>query len=536
MNSTLAQTVESKIEDKTFYQILDIIGDYYSYLEKVLYNIFWHNKDVMDRKFLNDLKSNFIIKYKIPARYYNTLLSEVRGYISLDKENFDLKINNYKAKIKKLKSDIKKNRDKTKHCNVPNYKKERLYKSIINKQHKIDRLTNLMKTGKPSKRIFGSKSFYKDQFSDKYKDKHSEWLAAWKLARSCHFDFVGSKSETNGNQVCQYYFNTNGEFLRIRLPKALDIFGEYVDIPVKFKTDRANRKYYNYFIEVVNNLSDKKKSQALSYRFTKKSNGFWYVACTFLITKDIENTILGSNGIDINYGLIANTTIDYNGNFLRMKNYHCNPEELSSEQMYNLISLQLDEIILDSKKNGYIITIEDLDLSEKKLSYYNKVTNRKIHMIAYAKILELLTSKCFKNEVKLIIVNPAYTSVIGDFKYRKMYGISVHNAAAMVIARRGLTLKDKIGANRACVLRSGEIKNTNSKNSWNYVCCHKHYWSHWAYLKKNLVNCSLFIKKLVDKDPLICNEDKIRIANFKDFLSSRFSPVHFSFMSRLCNL
>jgi IS605 OrfB family transposase len=531
---TLVQTVESKIEDKSFYPVLDYIGNYYAYLERKLYNTWWHNKDIITNDFENDLKSDYIEKYKIPGRFFNSLSYAVKGYIKLDKENLDLKINNYKVKIKDLKSDIKKIRNKLKSF-MSDYKKERLHNAIIRKQCKIDRLTNLIKTVKPKKRVFGSKHFYKSQFSNKeYKNDHKSWHDTWKMSRDYHFDLIGSKDESNGNQLCQYYHNTNGEFLSIRLPDIMSDYKKYIELPIKFSSDKPNKKYYNYFKAIVPNLSDKKKRQALSYRFTKKANGFWYVACTFSLTQVIEPTILGCNGIDINYGLIANTTVDYCGNFLRMQNYHCDPEKLSSEQMYDLISLQLDEIVFDSKKNGYCITVENLDLSEKKLSYYNKITNRKIHMIAYAKILELLTSKCFKNQVELVTINPAYTSIIGKFKYRKMYGISVHNAAAMVIARRGLSINDTIGANRACVLQSGEIKNTNSKSSWNYVCRHKHSWSHWSYLDKNLEKCSASLKKIINADPLILNEDKIRFDNLEDLLSSRFNPTHFSFVSRFC--
>jgi hypothetical protein len=41
-------------------------------------------------------------------------------------------------------------------------------------------------------------------------------------------------------------------------------------------------------------------------------------------------------------------------------------------------------------------------------------------------------------------VNPAYTSVIGKVKYKEMYGVTTHEAAAFVIARRGLGFNEKI--------------------------------------------------------------------------------------------
>lgn len=533
-NKTLTQTVETKVEDKSLYPILDYLGNYYSYIERTLYNVLWYNKDSITKDFLRTLRLEYIKKYKISSRFYNSLLIAVKGYIKLDYELFNNKINNYKIKINNLNLEIKKNRKKLK-CFTSNNKKELIYNSIVVKQRKIDRLTNLVKTIKIKKRIFGSKLLYKSQFTNnKYINNHDLWLKDWRLLRNYSFNFVGSKYDNNGNQLCQYYQDNNNEFLKIRLPDIMSVYGKYVDLSVNLKSNRLNKKYYNNFRNIINNFNN--EPQALSYRFYRKSNGFWYVACTYKISKNVEYATLGCNGIDINYGLISNTTVDCNGNFLRMKNYYSNPEKLSSKQMLNLISLQLDCIVFDSKNNGYRISMEDLELSNKKLFKFNKKINRKICMIPYSKILALLISKCFKNNVELVIVNPAYTSVIGFFKYRKMYGISKHNAAAMVIARRGLSLKDKIGANRACVLQSGENKNIDSKNSWNYIFRHKHYWSHWSYLKKNLEKCSKSIKKFLDLDPLICDYGKTLFTNLEDLLSSRFSPNHFSFVVRLCNL
>jgi len=41
-------------------------------------------------------------------------------------------------------------------------------------------------------------------------------------------------------------------------------------------------------------------------------------------------------------------------------------------------------------------------------------------------------------------VNPAFTSVIGKFKYQKMYNLSIHESASYVIARRGLGFNEKL--------------------------------------------------------------------------------------------
>src|SRR5262245_49963111 len=58
--------------------------------------------------------------------------------------------------------------------------------------------------------------------------------------------------------------------------------------------------------------------------------------------------------------------------------------------------------------------------------------------------------------VEVIAVNPAYTSVIGAVNYARRLGISVHCAAALAIARRGLGLAERPAVRAAaCPLRNG---------------------------------------------------------------------------------
>ena len=47
-------------------------------------------------------------------------------------------------------------------------------------------------------------------------------------------------------------------------------------------------------------------------------------------------------------------------------------------------------------------------------------------------------------------VNPAYSSVIGRVKFMERYGLSVHQAAALVLARRLLGCSERIPRQRAC--------------------------------------------------------------------------------------
>ena len=52
-------------------------------------------------------------------------------------------------------------------------------------------------------------------------------------------------------------------------------------------------------------------------------------------------------------------------------------------------------------------------------------------------------------------VNPAFSSVIGRVKFMERYGLSVHQAAALVLARRLLGCSERIPRQRACLVGNG---------------------------------------------------------------------------------
>ena len=62
---------------------------------------------------------------------------------------------------------------------------------------------------------------------------------------------------------------------------------------------------------------------------------------------------------------------------------------------------------------------------------------------AYSRIQETIRARCYDQGIEVIAVNPAYTSRIGEAKYQERYGLTVHQSAAMVIARRGMNLCER---------------------------------------------------------------------------------------------
>ena len=93
------------------------------------------------------------------------------------------------------------------------------------------------------------------------------------------------------------------------------------------------------------------------------------------------------------------------------------------------------------------IVMEKLDFTKKKKQIIQSPKtkrNRQISAFAYSKITEIIESQAFKNNISVTKVNPAYTSIIGRVKYSRMYNISIHRAAALVIVRRLFNFSERI--------------------------------------------------------------------------------------------
>jgi hypothetical protein len=61
---------------------------------------------------------------------------------------------------------------------------------------------------------------------------------------------------------------------------------------------------------------------------------------------------------------------------------------------------------------------------------------------AYQQIARYLKAAAFQAGLAVIEVNAAYTSTIGAVNYAARYGISIHQGAAIALARRGLGLSE----------------------------------------------------------------------------------------------
>ena len=92
---------------------------------------------------------------------------------------------------------------------------------------------------------------------------------------------------------------------------------------------------------------------------------------------------------------------------------------------------------------GKPIAVENLNFGKDRLNT-DKKFNRMAANFPFKKMVEAVIRKAFKEGVGVKKVWPAHTSTIGYYKYTERYGITVHHAAALVIARRAIGCKERI--------------------------------------------------------------------------------------------
>jgi len=108
-----------------------------------------------------------------------------------------------------------------------------------------------------------------------------------------------------------------------------------------------------------------------------------------------------------------------------------------------LIGVLAQVVVSIARALGKPLAVEKLDFGKDRLDT-NKRFNRMAANFPFKKMIVAVMRKAFKEGVEVRPVWPAHTSTIGYWKYRQRYGITIHHAAALVIARRAIGFKEHI--------------------------------------------------------------------------------------------
>ena len=384
-----------------------------------------------------------------------------------------------------IKENINKTRRKTQENNI-NIVKD----LIIKKEKEIAILEDNINNKHYKGIVFGGRDLWEEQFKDGV--DYNNWLKKW-WNRANEFNCAGAKSENYGNKQFQISLSkdqpsTSKKYFDLQINVPYQLRKQYGDtyiiknivFPRGEKRILENvlahlsflekSKRYEKIARKINKTKNKKiietdlqkhkrerniarllkvkpkssdfNCQAVSILIKKRKSGKMGIHLTIKrkTTKIISHDKNGVIGIDINYNNISMSEIDRKGKLLHSKVFKFNfGNNNNGSYRESLINKHIKTIVDYAKRQEKNIVIEKLDFLKKKaqqLKGLDKNYNRMLHTLAYGKITSQFYVNGFMEGVAISEVNASYTSLLGKTLYCKKLGISVHQAAAYVIARR----------------------------------------------------------------------------------------------------
>jgi len=468
--------VLNKEQDRLLSEYAELMGR----VERTLFS------DLAKGKSIGELKTPYLIKHGITARQFNALRTQVEGKIASIKELRKEQLQEIKQRKTSLVNSIAKLKKKKDKALMVHQKKRRLARI----ECRIKTLEENIASGKVSL-CFGSRVLFCAQFdldANGY-DSHEEWLRKWRAARSSSFFVLGSKDETAGNQSCVATLQQDNSLsLKLRLPNALSHDGKHLEI------QNVNFNYgYGAIIGGLESCNERKllknrdSGVPLSYRFKRDKKG-WTVFISLPVPEPLKVTRrgIGVIGVDINVDHLAVVETDRFGNPIRRETIPLNLYGKNQQQSKAIIGDAAAEIVkwgCDTKKQ---IIVEQLSFQEKKAELHecnNKKYSRMLSSFAYNAILNGIKSRAWRFGVQVKEVNPAYTSIIGRVKFAKRYGLSIHQSAALCIARRILRVSERLPRRQDQIPdgKGGHVTLPLPARNRG-----KHVWSAWRLVKKRL--------------------------------------------------
>ena len=298
--------------------------------------------------------------------------------------------------------------------------------------------------------IFGKKENFYKRLQGKITNKE------WKDLRSNTLYSRGDKTK-KGNLNIRMAFCDQEQQFYLDIANPLLVEKGKNSPRMRFKLHIPD-KYFSEIVGVVMptitgvNVKGKSLEEFKVYSIElKRKKEKYYVHITF----DIETygseliwsekiTSVRVAGIDLNIDRVAVSILTRQGNWLESRTFYCHEMEyVKSNRRTNLageVAKEIIDYLLSWNVGAFVLE----DLTFKQDHDTNHRFNRLVHSFAKSKLQKALISRGLKFGFNIKKVNPAYTSVIGRFKYAKMYGLSVHEAASFVIGRRGLDFEENI--------------------------------------------------------------------------------------------
>ena len=439
---------------------LSAYGELYGRVQRSLF------VEVAAGRLATALKSAYLQRYGIPARMFNGVRVSLEGKVASVREQQKLRVDDLQRRIVRAERQVSDAAERGRWRQV--HQKRRRLANLL---HRLAELEADI-AAERVRLCFGSKKLWRKQHhlaANGY-GSHEEWSADWREARSNEFFVLGSRDETAGCQLCVATVADDGTLtLRLRMPDCLAAqHGKYLTIEgVRFSYGHeqvlaaleSNAEYARHRREHGEQAARATTlGQAISYRFKRDGKGWRVFATTQMMDVPVvTDQRRGAIGVDLNADHLAVCESDASGNYVNAFSVLLVTYGKSQHQAEAIIGDAVASVVEYAREAGKPIVIEKLDFRQKKASLEGESHrySRMLSSFSYGKIKTYFLSRGYREGVEVHQVNPAFSSVIGRVKFMERYGLSVHQAAALVLARRSLGCSERIPRRRVCPTGNG---------------------------------------------------------------------------------
>ena len=291
---------------------------------------------------------------------------------------------------------------------------------------------------------------------------------AWRDARDGDFLVVGSGDETDGNQSCKIDLSDldRGVFhLRLRpltAGRATAGWIEIRDVPVNdharphllaLRARWEARKAENAARKADGLKPLKGAGEPVSFRFKARARRGAGSAFEVLITireplPDVRAVGVNVMAADHNRDHLAWAVVNPHGNLVASGRIPLPLRQKASGQRAAILADAAADLVRLAQAHGCgEIALEELDFSGKAPTRYPD-QNRTAAAMPTRKLRDFATRRALRAGMRVTLVDPAGTSVLGRVNHAYPQGISVHTGAAIAIARRAMGISERIRRHR----------------------------------------------------------------------------------------
>ncbi|AGL02917.1 IS200/IS605 family accessory protein TnpB-related protein [Desulfoscipio gibsoniae] len=368
-------------------------------------------------------------RFNLNSRQANDAVYDAQSTIKSQHELVKLHYENTKAKVEFTEKRITKAKSPEKIT--------KLQKRLDKEQRKLAKWHYYHETNTFPPVVFGGNKLFQERC------KGNITKETWREARTSRYLSRGDKTK-GGNlntRLCQIDNQIYLDIAADPVQTGKSIRYNRITVPIYLarkpskKTGKINGINYRQMILDYLKTGDAYQVEIL------RQGGKYYIHVSIEEETPVPLKPYGAIGIDTNPDGLGIAIVDYLGQY-RGSRWLGEGEwtYASSTRRTNLIGEKAKQVVTLAKETGYALAVEDLQFKNDK-SVTAKF-NRMAHGFVWSKFLEHIDRCAAREGVPVIKVKPAFTSVTGILKYQHMYGISSHESAGYVIARRSLGFND----------------------------------------------------------------------------------------------